>query len=249
MPNAPSFQADGGTVEFAANNNNAITVTLPATRPVGSVLYLFAWSRLITAAVTTAPSGYTLLSGFPKTSATASGGRMWVYARVVDGSETAPTIVINGATGTTGDWQGACMLCYSGVDTSGGLDATLDGTVTVTDAAGTTTCTYPAITTAQNNSMVVRALCRFRDAVDTFTPTGGWNEREDFGSTTRTGGQFHLQDLVAASSGVQASVTVAPSNTTSSRYLAISMALKGLPSGPVHLSTRRRRADRFLVMR
>jgi len=228
---AVAFESDGGVVFAVSANNNAITVTLPATRPTGSVFYLIAWSRLITDTVGTTPSGYTLLTGWPKTSATASGGRLWVYGRVVTSSETAPTIAMaNAATGTSGDLWGACIFCYSGIDTTGTLDATIESTPTTTDAAGTTTCTYPALTTTTTEAMIVRFLVRFRDAADTFTETATWNEREDANSTIRTGAQFHLQDkLSTGTPGSQASVTVAPSNTTSSRYLAVTMALRRSP--------------------
>jgi hypothetical protein len=224
-----AYQSDGGTVFCASANNNGITVPLPATRPVGSVLLMVVFNRLITATVALAPDGYTLLPGFPLTSATASGGRIWVYARVVDGTETAPQISLSGTTGTSGDLWGACLYCYSGVDLSGGISAILDGTPTTTDASGTTTCTYPALTISLADSMIVRTLFRIRDAADTFTPTATWNEREDLGSTIRTGGQHHLQDKLATASGVQAAVTVAPSNTTAARYLAVTLALKSRP--------------------
>jgi hypothetical protein len=101
-----------------------------------------------------------------------------------------------------------------------------DGTMTVQDASGTTACTYPALTISNSGSLVVRFLARFRDAADTFTPTATWNEREDIGSTVRTGGQFHLQDKAPGVSGAQAAVTVAPSNTTAARYLAVTLAFK-----------------------
>lgn len=223
---AAQYESDGGTVWAANNSNAAVAVPLPATRPIGSVLLLVAMCRLITAAAP-APAGYTLLGTF--TSATASGGRVWIYAKEVVGGETAPSVTPAGVTGNSGDIWGACLFCYSSVDLSGGIANILDGTPTVTDAAGTTTCTYPAQTIARSDSLLVGLLARFRDAVDTFTPTATWNEREDAGNTNRTGGQIHLQDKVASASGVQAATTVAPSNTTSSRYLAISFALKSQP--------------------
>jgi hypothetical protein len=222
------WESDGGTVFGAANNNNAITVPLPATRPVGSVLLFIGFCRLITATVATAPSGYTLLGTF--TSATASGGRIWLYAKAVVGGETAPSFAVAGAvTGTSGDLWGAYITDYSLVNLAGGISTILDGTPTTTDASGTTTCTYPALTISNSDSMLIRFLARFRDAADTFTPTATWNEREDIGVTTRTGGQFHLQDKAATASGVQAAVTVAPSNTTAARYLAVTIALKNAP--------------------
>jgi len=221
---AVAYESDGGTVWAAANNNNAVTVPLPATRPNGSVLLLVAWCRLISAAAPAPSDGYTLLGTF--TSATASGGRIWVYARVADGTEVAPSLTPAGTTGTSGDVWGACLYCYSGVELAGGISAILDGTPTTTDASGTTTCTYPALTITGSDSMLVRLLARFRDAADTFTPTATWNEREDASTTNRTGGQHHLQDKNATASGAQASVTVAPSNTTAARYLAVTLALK-----------------------
>ena len=222
------YESDGGTVFCAAANNNAITVTIPASRPTGSVLLFIGFSRLITDTVATAPSGYTLLNTL--TSGTASGGRIWIYAKHVVGGEASPTFASASAvTGTSGDIWGACIYCYSGVDVSGGIANILDGTPTTTDAAVTTPCTYPALTIASATSYIVRTLVRFRDAVDTFTETATWAEREDAGTTTRLGGQHHLQDKQATASGSQATVTVTPSNTTSSRYLAVTMALKAIP--------------------
>ncbi len=232
---AVAFESVGAVATVASANNNAFTAALPTTRPVGSVLLLVAGTRLITATLAT-PSGWTLMSGFPKTSGTASGGRLWVFGRTVTGSETAPSLAFTGpVTGTTGDDAGGFVICYSGVETASGIANIFDTAATVQDASGTTTCTYPAITTTVANSMLVRTLIRFRDAADTFTPTASplHTERVDAGSTNRTGRQHHLQDMAGGATGVKAAVTVAPSNTTASRYLAVSMALKELVLTPV----------------
>lgn len=222
---AIAYESDGGSAVAAQSNNNAVTVPLPATRPVGSLLLFIGWCRLITATVTTAPSGYTLISTF--TSGTASGGRIWVYGRVATASETAPTFATDGV--TAADMWGAAIFCYSGVDVSGGMTTSIyDGTPTTTDASGTTTCTYPALTITNPvpDSMIVRFLARWQDLAVTFTETATWNEREDVGGTTRLGYQFHLQDKLATAAGSQAAVTVTPSNTTATRYLAVTLALK-----------------------
>lgn len=224
---AVAFESDGGTVFAASASNAAITVPLPATRTVGSVLFCFIFTRLITDVLGTAPTGYTLITGFPKSSATASGGRLWLYARIVDGSETAPTVACtSAATGNTGDLWGAILSCYSGVDTSGGIQNIFDNAPVLTDASGTTTCTYAAITFAAADSMRVGCLARFSDALDTFTPTASWSEREDASSTTRTGAQVHWQDFLPGVSGAQGAVTVAPSTTTAARYVSLSFGLK-----------------------
>lgn len=218
------YESDGGTVFAVANNNNAVVVPLAPTRPVGSVLLIPIFSKLITAALSSAPFGFNELGVWA--SGTAGGGKIWLYAKEVVGGETNPSIAVTGATGTSGELWGACCYCYSSVDLNGGITAILDGTPAITDASGTTICTYPALTTAAVDSLIVRLLARFRDAADTFTPTATWTEREDIGSTVRTGAQHHLQDKVAVGTGVQAAVTVAPSNTTAARYLALSIALK-----------------------
>jgi hypothetical protein len=224
---AAKFESSGLAGFAAANNNNAVVLTLPATRPVGSVLLIFAFAKLITATVTTAPAGYTLLGTW--TSGTAGGGRCWLYAKEVVGGETAPSIAITGATGTTGEEWGAGMSCYSDVDLAGGIANILDGTATVTDAAGTTTCTYAANTIAQADSMLVRFLARWEDANITFTGSAGYTQRHGVSTTNRTGANFQAQDKLATASGVQASSTVTPSASTNIRYLAISLALKSKP--------------------
>lgn len=228
---AVAFQSAGAVAELAANNNSAVTVGLPGTRPAGSVCLLITQCQSITATPTITGTGWTLFPEFPKTSGTASGGRIYVYGCPTNSLPATTTFTWNGATGTTGDWTSAYMVCYSGVSINAGTGLPQeDGTTTVTDASGTTTCTEPAITTNVIGTMIVRFLVRLRDAVDTFTPDAGHNERVDSGSTTRLGGQVHLQDKVTTATGSQASVTVAPSNTTAARYLAISMGLKATSS-------------------
>jgi hypothetical protein len=224
---AAKFESSGLAGFAAANNNNAVVLTLPATRPVGSVLLIFAFAKLITATVTTAPAGYTLLGTW--TSGTAGGGRCWLYAKEVVGGETAPSIAITGATGTTGEEWGAGMACYSDVDLAGGIANILDGTAAVTDASGTTTCTYAANTITQADSMLVRFLARWEDLNVTFTASATWNQRHGVSTTNRTGANFQTQDKVASASGSQASTTVTPSSSVNTRYLAVSFALKSAP--------------------
>lgn len=228
---AVAFESVGGNSWASSTSNAAITTSLPGTRPVGSVLLFVIHHMAIGGSVTTAPSGYTLLTGYPVSSATSQGGRIWVYAKIVAGGETAPSFACDGTTGTSGQEWGGCIFCYSGVDTSGGIQGIVDATGTPTDAAGTTVCTYPAVTTVTDGAMLFRALRRLRDSTDTFTPTAGHNERQDDGTTARLGGQFHAQDKLAGAAGVQAAADVTPSNTSSARYLAISIALKPVVSG------------------
>jgi hypothetical protein len=228
-----AYQSVGAVTYVASANNTAFAPPLPATRPTGSLLLLVAHTRLTTATLTT-PSGWTLLTGFPRTSTTTpSGGKLWVFGKEVVGGETAPSLAFTGpATGASGDNCAGFVICYSGVDVSSSLANVFDAAVQFTDAAGTTTCTYPAITTATNGAQIVRTLCRYQDLAVTFTPTASpvHAERVDSSTTNRTGSQEHLQDMTAATAGVQAAVTVAPSSNTSIRYIAATMALK--PTAP-----------------
>ncbi len=229
---AVAFESVGATSYVASANNNAFSPALPATRPSGALLLCFAHTRLITATLAT-PSGWTLHPDFPKTSATASGGRLWCFYRFADGSETAPSLAFTGpVTGNSGDNAAGFVICYSGVHQTTPFDVA----TTVNDASGTTTDTYPAITTSTAGAMVVRTLARYQDLAVTFTPTASpaHNERVDTSTTNRTGSQEHLQDLLAGAAGAQAAVTVAPSSTTASRYLAVSVALRAatVPGAP-----------------
>lgn len=235
MATLPTFHA-AGTVVFTANNvQNPTTLSpLRPTRSQGDLLLCFAWSRSNTATVAT-PARWTLLTGFPLRSATTSGGSLYVFAQVVDGTDTDPSVVWSGlATGiTTGDSSGAVICSYTGCDVSRGALAALDGTVTKSDQAGsTTTVTIPSVTTTLRNSLVVGHALKILDSAMTWTPPAGWNEEVDTSTTTGTGHGMEISEKVFAAVGASGAVTCAPSVTTSSQALGCALALKGMRQKP-----------------
>ena len=147
---AVAFRA-AGTWSFTSNNvatPATLTPGAPAGVQAGDLLVLVCESRSITATVAT-PTGWALVTGFPKRSATASGGTIYVFTRIADGTATdTPSPVWSGlTTGTSGDASGAGILAWSGAS------AVLDGTVQVSDlAAQTTSSVIPAFMTATNGS-------------------------------------------------------------------------------------------------
>ena len=223
-----------GTLVAAANsvvNPTNLVPGLPAGVQNKDILLLWTTCRSITATVAT-PSGWTLLTGFPKVSGTASGGTMYVFARVRDGTESAPTVAWSGvATGTGGDSSLARIFAWRFADVAAGAQAAIDGTPTVTDAAVTTSMTFPAITTALANSLAVAMGFRIRDVLDTYTATATWTQRtgasgDGDNTTSGTGHNRTLQDKTIAAAGSTGTAAVTPSNTTSSRSLALMLALK-----------------------
>ena len=139
---AMAFRA-AGTWSFTSNNvGSPFTCTpgAPTGKTVGDTLVLICESRSITATVAT-PTGWTLHPDFPKRSGTASGGTIYVFLRIADGTATdTPSPVWTGlTTGTSGDSSGAGILCYSG----GSI--LVDGSAQVSDlAAQTTTSVIPS---------------------------------------------------------------------------------------------------------
>jgi len=224
----PTFRAVD-TAVFTSNNVANPTTLSPAlpTRVRGDVLLCFAWSRSITATVAT-PAGWTLLTTFPLRSATASGGSLYVFAILVDGAETAPSIVWTGlTTGTSGDASGAAICSYSGVDVSRGIANIQAGTATSSDQAGsTTTVTIPAITLVSQALWVGFALKLLESGAATFTPPTNFTERLDYNTTTGTGHFGEISDRFLTAIGSSGSTTCAPSVTTSSRALGVSLALR-----------------------
>jgi hypothetical protein len=225
----PSFHAVGAVSASPNNVGTPVTLTpaLP-TRSTGDGLLCFAWSSSNTMTVTT-PTNWTLLTGFPIASGTAVGGKVYVFGEAVDGAEAAPACVFASlTTGTTGTPASAVVASYSNVITSSGFPA-LDGTVTSSDQTGsTTTVTIPSITTTLPNSLVIGFALKLGELSATFTPPTGWNEELDTFTTSGTGYQTEISDKVFAASGATGSVTAAPSVTTSSRALGVTLALQAL---------------------
>lgn len=223
----PSFRA-AGTAVFTANsvaNPTSLTPTKNVATVNGDLMVLITESRNITATVGT-PSGWNIVSGFPKASATASGGKIYAFTRIADSTANdAPTVTWTGlTTGTTGDSAGARILSFqNGTETADGTPPAAN------DAASTTSITIPAHVTALAQSLVVGVAMRVNDTLHTFT-TATFTERSDDHTTTGTGHGTTVASKINAAAGSSGTATVTPSNTTSSRTLAVSFGLKAAPT-------------------
>lgn len=221
----PTFRA-AGTAVFSANNVANPTTLAPtknASTVTGDLMVLVTESRSITATVST-PSGWTLVSGFPKRSATASGGSIYIFVRLADGTASdAPSVRWSGVTtGTTGDSCGARILSYSSATPNA------DGTPpAANDASSTTSITIPAHTTSLTNSLVIGVAIRINDTAHTFT-VATFTERYDGHTTSGTGHGTVVAEKINAAAGSSGTATVTPSKTTASRTLAVSFGLAAI---------------------
>jgi hypothetical protein len=223
---APTFRAAGTTSFTASNVQNPSTLTpgAPAGKASGDLLLLVCESRSITATVAT-PTGWTLLTGFPVRSGTASGGTIYVFARIADGSgNDTPSPAWSGlTTGTSGDASGATILAYSGVTNPGFV---LDGAASSSDlSAQTTTTTVPAITTGLAQTLVVGVTMKLLESSGQTSTVSGRNERVDQSTTSGTGHIVEVCDTVLATAGTTGACTLTWSATTSARALTVSFGI------------------------
>jgi hypothetical protein len=222
----PVFRAAGTSV-FSANsvaNPTTLSPAAPTGRVAGDLLVLITASRSNSATVAT-PSGWTLVSGFPKRSATTSGGTIYVFVRTADGTtaDNASVTWSGLTTGTSGDSCGARILAYANATTL------LDGTPpSPTDMSATTSFNIPAYTTAQDKSLVIGVGIRINDSSHTFTVASPYTERVDVHTTSGTGHGTEIADTVQTTAGLVPATAITPSSTTSSRVFAISVAFQAV---------------------
>ncbi len=225
----PAFRAAGTAVATANNVATPTTLapTAPAGRVSGDLLVLITNARGITNAAAT-PSGWNTVTGFPVTSATASGGRFYIFTRIADGtaSDNASFNWSSLATGTTGDSATARIIAWSGATQTRDAIA-----ATPTDAAATTSFNIPTITTATNNALVIGMGMRINDTAHTFT-VATYTERFDGHTTTGTGHGTEIADLVKGTAGVVAAAAITPSATVSSRVLATAVSFQAAADPP-----------------
>ena len=218
-----AFRA-AGAWSFTANNvaaSGSLTPGAPAGKAVGDLLFLIVESRGIATTVTT-PSGWTAVSGSPFTSGTASGGRIYVFTRVADGTATdTPSVSYSGATsGTTGDSTGAGILAYTGVS------ATVDAAGVTTDlSAQTTTSAITGVTTATGGSLVLSITMKIIDFSGSSSVSGG-TERVDTLTTSGTGHGLEIYDTMVNPPGVSGTATVTWGLATSARAFGQSVCAR-----------------------
>lgn len=226
MQTAPRFIAAGSVSNAANNVSNPTNLTpgAPAGKADGDLLICITFCREEASATVSTPSGWNLVSGFPVSSATDKGGRIYAFTRRADGSASdTPTVSWSGVvTGTSGDSSTAVILAYEPW-----LTETLDGTVpSPTDTTATNgTVSLPTYTTTFENSLIVGCLMKVQDASQTWTPST-YTERVDASTTSGTGHCMTVVELIKSPAGSQSTGGSAPSSVTSGRVLAVNFALR-----------------------
>lgn len=138
-----------------------------------------------------------------------------------------------------GDHIAIATLAYRGVETVGLCYNQLAADA---ETGGSTSVTFPAVTTTVNDCWIVNALAY---ATDTATPqASGWtnsnltslNERLDAGTTSGDGGGIAVHDGVLATAGASGATTA--TLATSALQARVTLALQpsgsySAPSGPV----------------
>jgi hypothetical protein len=227
----PVFRGVGSVV---VNPNTVVTPTnLTPTKNGstvnGDLMVLFTACRSIVATVST-PTGWTVVSGFPLRSATASGGSIYIFTRTADGTANdAPTVswASIGSTGTSGDSSSAVILSYRD------LTATLSGSVPAkTDVSATTNWVTPSVTTADAEALVLTASIRVSDTAQTSTITFPATERVDNHTTNGTGHMLEVAEQETGAAGASGARTVTPSNTTAAQTLSVAIGLKPAADTP-----------------
>lgn len=214
-----------GSVGVGVNNTTTpqtISPGAPAGTVVGDALVLVTVSTKIDSTCAT-PNNWAVVPGFPLTSGTASGGRIYVFVRRADGSaDDTPGVVWSTlTTGTSGSHIKAVIGAYQG-----GMSLVLDGSLpSLVDTTATTTTTIPAFTTATDGSMVIGIAVKWRDVAGTST-TATFTERVDSQSTNASGGELAISDKLQVSHASSGTAAVTWSNTVSARTVAISIAFR-----------------------
>ena len=223
---------------FCADNvadPSTLAATAPAGRQAGDVLFCVTFCRSITATVST-PSGWNLISSFPRRSATASGGSVYMFSRTADGTsaDNCSPSWSGVTTGTSGDSSGAVILAYSGLS---GATSNSSGNI---DGASTNTSTIPATTTIHNNALVIGVALKILESAGQTSTVTTFTERYDGSTTSGTGHIEEISDIALTgqnSAGSSGTATVTWSATTSARSLRFSIGFQSImPTGSAALA-------------
>lgn len=201
-------------------NPTNLALTLP-TRQNGDLLLAISVCRSITA-VPTCSAGWTAWPGFPKKSATASGGQIAVFYRFADGSEANPTVTWTGVTtGTSGDSSQGVILVVSEPNATPS-DVTPPNP---TDASAANP-SIPTISTATADALAIGISVKISDTAQTGTIANSFVEQGDFHTTSGTGNHMYIATRAMAAPGATGASTVTESNGTAARCLSVSLAVK-----------------------
>lgn len=173
------------------------------------------------------PTGYTIVTGAQVsagTAAAAGGMRLNVFYRWATGADGTVSVA------DTGDHTTAIKLAYRGVDLTTPFDAT---PVTGTKTTASTSSSYPGITTASANALVIFSSALDLDAASTTTTSAQANgnitsltERHDQTVASGLGGGIVLTDGFKAAAGATGNMTA---TVTSTQQVYITLALRPAP--------------------
>lgn len=225
-----------------ASGTGALTVGAVASTQNNDLILLFVESE--NQAVTT-PTGYTIVTSSPVstgTAATAGAVRLSVFYKFATGADTTTTVA------DSGDHTTAIKIAYRGVDTTTPFDAT---PVSGIKTPASTTATFPSITTATANALVVLASALDLDLASTATTGAATNanlttitERHDQTVIAGDGGGLVIIDGVKATAG-STGTTTATVTSTIQVYLTIALREAALPAITGSLSVTETGADTF----
>ena len=226
-----SINTRAQSASSVVNPTNLATSPLPSPMANGDLLLAITTCRSNTATVAT-PSGWTLWTGFPQRSATASGGSIYVFYRVVVGGETAPTLTWTGvATGTSGDSSQACIACFDRIDTASPIDAAPPAP-TDASAGG---AVIPGTTIVNSSTTAVGVGMKISDTNQTCIASGDYTEHGDFHTITGIGHNLFVGSQEEGLAGAIGSSPVTMSNAAVVRCLAAVLVVKDLP--PANIAT------------
>lgn len=225
---AVAFRGAGAWV-FSANSAIAgptLTPVKNAATVNGDLLLLISECEKTGAFITAAPTGWTFFMSRTSAYAPGTGGQIYAYVRIADGTANdAPSVVWNNlTTGTSGSLAGAGIISYSGAQ------AVLDGAVVVSDlSAQTTSSVISPCTTGTDGSLAVGVAMKLLESSGQTSTVTPFTERADNQSTNATGHTIEVCDTVVATAGSSGAATVTWSVTTSARAFAVSFAMKAVP--------------------
>lgn len=203
-----------------ASGTGALTVGAVTSVAANDIILLFVESA--NQAVTT-PTGYTIVTSSPVstgTAAAAGGVRLSVFYQLATGADTTTTVA------DSGDHTNAIKLAYRGIDIVTPFDAT---PVTGIKTPASTSSSFPGITTATNNAIIVLASALDLDAASTTTtgtPTNanltGLVERHDQTVIAGVGGGLVIIEGAKAIAGATGATTATVTSTIQV-YLTIAL--------------------------
>lgn len=225
---SPAFQAVG----TAANGIGAVSPAWP-THATDDVALLFVESCGGEPVTLSTPAGFTAISNSPVATGTGTAGTQLsvFWCRATSSSMSAPTVA------DPGDHVYAVIVTYR--NCAKGVTP-IDVTATGTNAANSTSITFPSLTTSHDDELIVYAGTKDLDSAAAFmsaeanTNLTGVTERFDAGTTSGNGGGIGIWTGLKATAG---STGTGSATVTNSLSAFMSIALLGEHAPTITLDT------------